>query len=111
MGYTMRTWLEHVGNDDEKRSIELAPHPNLVSRGQTLPGTCRAGASGPAGPVLAGPFRRLRGVSRHTPSFYNIAMRSAYSRLVRARRSGHAVKMPTIAIEQKKEWTRESKKK
>ena len=37
---------------------------------------CRAGASGPAGPVLAGPiFRRLRGMSRHTPSFYNIAMR------------------------------------
>ena len=73
----------------------------------------RAGASGPAGPVLAGPiFRRLRGVSRHTPSFYNIiAMRTAYSRLVRARRSGHAVKMPTIAVEQKMEWTRESKKK
>ena len=62
-------------------------------------------------PVLAGPiFRRLRGVSRHTPSFYNIAMRTAYSRLVRARRSGHAVKMPTIAVEQKMEWTRESKK-
>ena len=35
---------------------------------------CRAGASGPAGPVLAGPiFRRLRGVS--TPCFYNTAMR------------------------------------
>ena len=32
-------------------------------------------------------FCRLRGVSRHTPSFYNIAMR-IYSRLVRARRSG-----------------------
>ena len=29
---------------------------------------------------------------------------------MRARRSGHTVKMPTIAMEQKKEWTRESKK-
>ena len=75
---------------------------------------CRAGTSGPAGTVLAGPiFCQLRGVSRHTPSFYNIAMR-IYIRLMRARRSGHAVKMPTIAIEQKKEWpssARESKKK
>ena len=68
----------------------------------------RAGASGPAGPVLAGPiFRRLRGVSRHTPSFYNIAMRIVDSC---ARRSGHAVKMPTIAVEQKKEKAKKNEK-
>ena len=72
---------------------------------------CRAGTSGPAVTVLAGPiFCQLRGVSRHTPSFYNIAMR-IYSRLVRVRRSGHAVEMPTIAIEQKKEWPQFSQRK
>ena len=33
---------------------------------------CRAGTSDPAGTILAVPiFSRLRGVSRHTPRFYN----------------------------------------
>ena len=72
---------------------------------------CRAGTSGPAGTVLAGPiFCQLRGVSRRTPNFYNIAMR-IYSRLVRVRWSGHAVKMPTITIEQKKECPQFSQRK
>ena len=30
---------------------------------------------------------------------------------MRARRSGHAIKMPTIAIEQKKEWPQFSQRK
>ena len=66
----------------------------------------RAGASSPAGTVLAGPiFCRLRGM---TPSFYNIAMRIVDSC---TRRSGHAVKMPTIVIEKKKEWPQFSQRK